>query len=185
MAGILEYRGSDAVLPVSRQTPLPVAPSRLRVTTSIMRPNDTATYAALDAIAGTTAAAAPMVFAGAAGSTGGGGVVTTALLQVTDVTKVWSLRLHLYSATPSVVSGDNAAFVLAAADQASYLGYIDLPPAAPEGSGSDMQVAHALTHLEYECAAQALYGRLETLLAVTTPPAQAVFRVTLACAERY
>jgi hypothetical protein len=44
--------------------------------------------------------------------------------HATIETTAW--RLHLFSVTPPSALADDAAFVLAAADRASYLGYVDI-----------------------------------------------------------
>lgn len=186
MSGPLEHlTAAGPVGATSRSNPLPTSPARARITGTFTRPNDTDSYAALDAVANATSGAVPITFAGAALSEGGGGVITGAVIQCSDSAKTPAYRLHLYSATPATVSADNAAFNVKLADAALYLGYIDFPPTATEGAGSDVAVAQAICHLEYSCAATSLFGRLETLLAIATPTALATFRITLCCAELY
>lgn len=60
--------------------------------------------------------------------------ITSATLEIdggTIETTAW--RLHLFNVTPPSALADNAAFALAAADRASYLGYVDFSQALDLG----------------------------------------------------
>lgn len=53
--------------------------------------------------------------------------ITSASLRINHATiETTAWRLHLFSVTPPSALADNAAFAFAAADRASYLGYVDL-----------------------------------------------------------
>lgn len=53
--------------------------------------------------------------------------ITGATLRInTDTIETTAWRLHLFNVTPPSALADDAAFVLAAGDRASYLGYVDI-----------------------------------------------------------
>lgn len=54
-------------------------------------------------------------------------MITSASLMIADATAaVTAWRLYLFGVTPPSALADDAAFVLASADRASFLGYVDL-----------------------------------------------------------
>ncbi len=60
--------------------------------------------------------------------TGGRIKITGANLRVDHATiETTAWRVHLFSATPPSALEDDAAFVLASGDRATYLGYVDIP----------------------------------------------------------
>jgi hypothetical protein len=61
--------------------------------------------------------------------------ITSASLRINDATiETTAWRLHLFNVTPPSALADNAAFVLASGDRASYLGYVDLSQVLDLGS---------------------------------------------------
>jgi hypothetical protein len=171
--------------PLGGTVPLTVKSSRAHPTVSFTRPADILAYAAKDAVANATSGAAAMEFTGAALATGGGGVIARAVLQTGDTTNAPRLRLHLYSAPPTVISGDNTAFVIEADDRALYVGFIDFGPPQLEGTNSERAISQVTLALDFFCAATSLFGRLETLDLVTTTVSEAEYLIRLFLTERY
>lgn len=137
---------------------------------SITRPADTTAYAAKDAIADLTSGATILTFANCARTSGGSGYVTKARLQTDQAANVSAYRLHLYDATLTAVV-DNAAQTVLYANRASYLGYIDFPAAATDGS--DTAVSQSTqAPLPFVAAGTSLFGMLETITGFTPANAQ-------------
>lgn len=97
-----------------------------RVSASFTRPADTTAYASGDLVANSTTAGsvAPMSFA-ISRATGKGGMVRRARLRKsgTSVTNA-SFRIHLYTLSPTLANGDNAAW--SSNGVANYVGAIDV-----------------------------------------------------------
>jgi hypothetical protein len=93
----------------------------------------TFTPAAASHVAGdSNGVAAEFAFNVAAGSTV---CIISATLEIDGATiETTAWQLHLFSVTPPSALADDAAFVLAAGDRASYLGFIDLPQVVDLGS---------------------------------------------------
>jgi len=70
-------------------------------------------------------------------------------------------RLHLYNVTPPSALPDGAAFDLAVADRAAYLGYIDIP--TPVDMGSTLYVDKNAIGKVVKTASQHLFGYLVTV----------------------
>lgn len=92
---------------------------------SFNRPNDTNAYAAGDAIQSATSAPAVRKFTNLFPAGGGSGYLSV-FIWIGNVLPTARIRVHLFSALPTVRVGDNVAFAVNIADAANYLGYIDL-----------------------------------------------------------
>lgn len=166
--------GGSAAAPLYVQT----RPTVLQPTVTLTRQANTDAYAAKDALADAVPNA--LSFANAVAAAAGKGRITGALLSTSDTTNTARIRLHLYAALPTVISADNAAFVLDADDDAAYLGYIDFPPPQVEGTGTERAVAQAsYAYLPIRCAATTLFARPEVLDAIATSVTAATFRFLL------
>lgn len=114
-------------------------------TVTITRPSDTTAYAANDRISTTTGTTnTGTVFLGLAETMFGNGYVTKGkIFTNTNASGITTgLRLHLYTlASGETIStgttvGDNAAMVIAYADAAKYVGYLDFVTWVNSASGS-------------------------------------------------
>ena len=100
-----------------------------------------------------------------------GGYITRAVLRTTKAAHTEALRLHLYSATPTL-SNDLAAFILT--DVSAYVGYIDFTTFVTGGTGSVIAVSEASFNrpMQFNVAAGVLFGLLEAKAAFTPTSAQ-------------
>lgn len=136
------------------------------------RPADTTAYAVSDAIADSTSAPTVLTFANCARSSGGSGYVTRARVMTDQSANVAAYRLHLFRATVTAIN-DNAALTTLIANRSNYLGYIDLPTAGTEGSGSDAANTQNLdTRLAFVATGTSLFGLLQTKTAFTPASGQ-------------
>lgn len=129
---------------------------------SFNRPNDTNAYAAGDAIQNATSAPAVRKFTNLFPAGGGSGYLSV-FLWIGNVAPTARIRVHLFSALPSVRVGDNVAFAVNSADAANYLGYIDL-------DALNTGVAVGSSRKEVICTGTDVWYDLQTLDAMT--PAQ-------------
>ena len=107
------------------------------VTVSVTRPADTTAYTAGDVIGATTTTGGAVLTLSGLPSLGGEVMLTTVQLAInTSVipSGMTSFRMHLYNASPASALADNAAWDLAVADRANYLGYVDLGTPVDVGS---------------------------------------------------
>lgn len=146
---------------------------------SVTRPADTTAYASGDLVANSTTAGSvvPLAFYGATRGPGLGAQIRRARVgkSGTSVTNA-TFRLHLFTASPTVGSGDNAAISISTG-AANYLGQIDVTVGQAFGDGAAGQ---ATTEINF--ATSTLYGLLEARGAYT-PASAEVFTVTLESAE--
>ncbi len=152
-----------------------VAGNTSQVLVTITRPSDTNAYAALDSVNTSTSAPTIITFTNAMRVTGASGYVTLVKLLTDQSTNVARLRLHLFNVNNPTLPNDNAAYAMKWADRAGYLGAIDLPAFATEGTGSDCaRTENAGNLLAVKAAGgdRNLYGLLETLDAFTPTSAQ-------------
>lgn len=158
---------------------------------SFTRPADTTAYAAGDLAANSTTAGSVSPLSWGMQSTNIIGPFTLKRVRVhkttTSVTN-FNVRLHLYSASPTVANGDNGAF--SSTQAATYLGYISCDGTTTPGAKfSDGAVAIGAVPAESEINARlpsgtTIYGLLE-VLAAYTPGSAEVFTVTLDLVEHY
>lgn len=151
-------------------------PSKVLVSDEFTRPANTTAYAAKDVVGD----GANMVFPGCVLQNGGSGYIISALLMTDQTTFAARLRLHLFHATPDVIT-DNSPFTLLFVDRTDYLGFIDLPAGALEGTGSTAASGYnVFDRIPFKCAAadDDLYGQLETL-DVFTPASEQQFFIQL------
>lgn len=101
-------------------------------TSSITRPADTTAYAIGDLVANSTSAGSVAPFTLAAARIAAGSFILRRirLRKSTNTLTNASFRVHLFSTSPTVTAGDNAAFnssgVLASNNNANYLGQTDI-----------------------------------------------------------
>jgi hypothetical protein len=145
---------------------------------SVTRPDDTTAYSALDVIG--TAVTSVLTFADALLIAGGHFILMGASLRI-DVNAVPSgmggFILHLFTAIPTAIA-DNAAFNLAAADRANYLGYIEFDAPSDLGDTIFSQKDNINMKRKLAVDSMTLYGVLQTVNAFT-PSALSVKTVKL------
>jgi hypothetical protein len=124
-------------------------------------------------------AATEFVFSNMVGSkpsTGAALMITSASLMIADATAaVTAWRLYLFNVTPPSALADDAAFVLAAGDRASYLGYVDIGTAVDLGSTQWVET-HAINK-QLKLSGNSVFGYLVNLTTLT--PAAVAHTVTL------
>jgi hypothetical protein len=160
--------------PISLANPLPVLGQTVAVGLERTRPADVTAYAIRDAVADSTSAPTVITFANVARVVGGTGYVTKFRALTDQAANVAVMRLHLFNVAPTPIN-DNAQQTSLYAPRASYLGYVDLPAMAQEGTGSTAAIAQNTDiRLAFACAAadRNLYGLLETLTAFTPASGQ-------------
>lgn len=139
---------------------------------SFTRPQNTTAYTAADVIgiadAGTPANAGSAVHAFATDLPPGSTVMITDTKLLIGLSAVpsgmTSFRLHIYNAAPTAIL-DNAAFTLADADRASYMGFIAL--GTPADLGNNLFIATSGGTFRFNLSGQTFYGILETVGAYT------------------
>lgn len=144
---------------------------------SLARPNDTTAYVANDAMS--TAGGENLEFATGL-ENGAKLLIYSAQILGTDSavpSGMTTFRLHLFNAAPTAIA-DNAAWALASADAAKYLGYITL--SAPEDMGDVIFKRTDGINAAIACAAASatIYGQLQTLGAFT-PVAEKIYTIQL------
>lgn len=90
-----------------------------------------------------------------------------------------TMRLHLYTAAPSVIA-DNAAWDLAVADRDLYVGFIDLGTVLD--LGSTLYVENIAVDKQVQMQTSSLYGYLVTTAAYTPAGNSEVYVVTVLAA---
>ena len=115
-------------------------------------------------------------FADMCDESGGHIMITSATLLIAGATaEATAWRLYLFSVTPPSALADDAAFVLASGDNASFLGYVDLGTAVDLGSTQWVEVHGINKHVKL--AGTDLFGYLVNLTTLT--PAAIAHTVTL------
>lgn len=141
------------------------------VSDSFTRPADTTAYAAGDAIQNSTSSPATRQFANL--TTGAGSGYLTIVAVVRNTTPTPRLRVHLFSSNPTVRANDNAAFSVNSADEAAYLGYVDL-------DALNSGVAQGTTARPVVLTGTNLFYQVQTLDAFTPASGtQYLFKATL------
>ncbi len=108
--------------------------------------------------------------------TGMGLMITSASLMIADATAaVTAWRLYLFSVTPPSALADDAAFVLASADRASFLGYVDIGTAV-DLTDSQWVETHSINK-QIKLSGTSVFGYLVNLTTLT--PAAVAHTVTL------
>lgn len=155
-----------------------VSGDSLPVQVTLTRTADANVYTAGDAIANATSAAAILAFAGAgrlleAADPILSGYITKMRLVTSQSTCVAQIRLWFFRTATPFINNDNAAFLIKLVDQATRLGYYDLPALATE-AGSDCAIAQILdARMAYKAAADGyLYVAVQTKTAFTPASAQ-------------
>jgi hypothetical protein len=150
---------------------------------SITRPNDTTTYASADLVANNTTAGSvtPFSFTLPSGILGRPHLLKTGLMTITGTSVPianTSFRLHLFTTSPTVANGDNAAFSTTAA-YSSWIGALDTTHTAL-GSAGTRGIFGPVTAGVFPiipAGTTTLYGLLEARAAYV-PVAQSVFAIT-------
>ncbi len=129
---------------------------------SVTRPSDTTTYAAGDVVGATGGGTGCITFPSM--GPGAGDIIITSARFQRNATAVVSgettYTLHLYNITQPGAQADNAVFDIAAGDQASYLGSIDL--GAPIDYGSTLHVQQDNINKQVTLLSSSLFGVLVT-----------------------
>ena len=103
-------------------------------------------------------------------------MITSASLQISGATaEATAWRLYLFNVTPPSALADDAAFVLAAGDLASYLGYVDLGTAVD--LVDNQWVETHIINKQIKLAGTSVFGYLVNLTTLT--PAAVAHIVTL------
>lgn len=149
---------SDQAIATSLGTTLRAFSSRVSVT----RPSDTTTYAAGDVVGVTGGGTASISFTNMASAAGP--IMITSTRFQRNATAVISgestYTLHLFNVTQPAAQADNAVFDVAAGDQASYLGKINL--GAPIDLGSTLHVEQNNIMKQVTLLSTTLFGVLVT-----------------------
>ena len=162
-----------------------------RPSASFVRPADTTDYAAADLIANSATAGSvtPLSFPLQGTNIVGPFTVKRAKVHKSSTGVAnWNVRLHLFSASPTVANGDNGA--LSAAAVANYLGFISCDGTTIPGDRfSDGAVAIGAQTAGAELnirlpSGTTIYGLLEALAAYT-PTSEETITVTLDLIEHY
>ena len=154
-------------------------------TVTFTRPENTTAYTASDVIgiadSGTPANAGSAIHTlASAGPTAGHVMITDATLTI-NLTAIPSgmttFRLHLYSASPTAIL-DNAAMSVAAADRATYLGFVDIPTIKDCGAILHAQATGVNKVVKLAAASTTLYGVLE-LIGAYTPASATEYAIVI------
>jgi len=155
-----------------------IAPSGFSAGSTFARTADTNAYTANDVIGPATGSTAAIQFPKLA--PGGSEImITSAKLQIDDtglISGETSYNLHLYSAAPPSVLGDNAAFDVPSGDRDYYLGMISL--GTPVDLGSTLRIDTDIINKQIHLRGESMWGYLVTVGAYT-PTSGRVYRVTL------
>jgi len=155
-----------------------------RSTATITRPANVTPYGVGDVI-GDTSGSAIITLAGI-GPSGGFIEIQSVRLQIysgTLPTSMTSLRLHLYSASPTAIA-DNAAWDLVAGDRASYMDYIDLPTPTDLGSTLFTRSSSPSSLLKLASASTSVFALLQTTTAATFAENSTVLDLRVTAIER-
>lgn len=159
---------------------LPVGGATVTASVTRTRPADTTGYSIGDAVTDSSSASTAIVFTNMARVNAGTGYITKALLKSNLSTMVAVFRLHLYSATPTLVN-DNNLFTEMWADAPNYLGFIDFESTTTENGASDScKSLNKDVRLAFNCAAgtTSIFGVLQTKTAFT-PTSGQLFTIKL------
>ncbi len=129
---------------------------------SVTRPSDTTTYAAGDVVGVTGGGTATITFPNMA-SAAGEILITSARFQrnaTAIISGESSYTLHLFNVTQPGAQADNAVFDVAAGDQASYLGKINL--GTPLDLGSTLHIEQNGINKQVTLLSTSLFGVLVT-----------------------
>lgn len=154
---------SRPVVVASDQVAIPVRASLVSVVAEVTRPADTTAYAVNDVIG--TAGTAVITLANIFRVNGASAYVVKAKLFTDQSANVAQFRMHLFRTAPAAIV-DNAPFQLLYADESRYLGFIDIPGNATEGSGST--TSQGLWTGQLGCIADAASTTLFAVLATKT-----------------
>lgn len=148
---------------VTPTTGIPLAVRRYGARVSVTRPSDTTTYAAGDVVGVTGGGTATITFptmAPAAGDI----LITSARFQRNATALISGEAdyiLHLFNVTQPAAQADNAVFDIAAGDQASYLGAINL--GTPIDWGSTLSCEQHGLNKQVTLLSTSLFGVLVTV----------------------
>lgn len=98
----------------------------------------------------------------------GGAMITSASLQINGGTaEATAWRLYLFNVTPPSALADDAAFVLAAGDRASYLGHVDLGTAVDIGDTQWIETHGINKQVALPQGTTSMFGYLVNLTTLT------------------
>lgn len=160
---VKDSAGTDQTVPLSSS--LISNPSKA----SFTRPADTTAYTTGDLMANSTTAGSvtPLSWTGATiGGSGGDGIIAGIMLRKSSSTAVCTVRVHFFTASPTVANGDNGAFSLSSYDLDNKIGVAELTLNITTGNGYEGQ-ANGLD-LQYSLASgDTIYALIEMLGAYT------------------
>lgn len=141
--------------------------ARIRATLNSVSPGVLAAagdYAALDVMNESASAGHAWILPSIARNAGEGGTIRTVVITASVAGAVPRLRMHLWSAVPTVLQNDNVAFLADLDDRATYQGYVDLPALQTSGSSEiSWAVADQIAHKFQTLADANMYFVLQTL----------------------
>jgi hypothetical protein len=143
--------------------------------TVVTRPANTTAYASGDLVANSVTAGSvvPITFAGVQRSRGVGATILRARVHKSDVSvTTCTLRLHLYTASPTVANGDNG--VMSSNKMASYIGTFEVivDKAFSDGAaGVGLPLIGTAVRVN-QAASATLYGLLEARSSYTPASAE-------------
>lgn len=153
-----------------------------RVSGVLTRPGNATSYLANDAVVDTGGALSALT--NVVSVNGGAGFIVKARLAWSEKSRITRFRVHLWNATNPTFSADNAPWKSLYADDAKYVGYIDLPAmtTAIDTAGSDQSIAEdAMLRVPFVTGVgtRTLSWALETFDAITTPVASSAFTLNV------
>jgi len=151
-------------------------------TATLQRPNDApGVYHVNDEFNTSIAAPTYVTFEDVVRIEGGKGVITSMMMSSNSSAMTSQIRWHLYKSPPTPC-GDHTPFKQMWADDANYIGYIDMGYRQFAGAGSDMVICQITNlNMEFECVAGSkdIYGRAEVIVVGAAPIANQILRPTI------
>lgn len=136
------------------------------VVASVTRPANATPYSVNDVIG--TAVTGVLDLASSFRAVGGSGYIVKVKLHTDQAANIAQFRVHLFNVAPTAIA-DNAPFALLYADEAKYVGFIDIPAVAQEGAGSTAAVGVWAGQLaaNADAAGTSIFAVIETKTAFT------------------
>lgn len=154
--------------------------NRATKSASFTRPANTTAYSANDLVANnvTAGSVAALAVDAAARFPGGNGTIRAVQLEKsTESVTNAQFRVHLFTAAPTSLAGDNAAYDISNGMAKGYLGYVDVTMNQQLGDGA---FGRADCDIDFDTVAPAndIYGLVEALAAYT-PASAEIFTLKL------
>jgi hypothetical protein len=173
---LVDSAGNEIVLPVPSEVHLgAIGAHTATPSSSFTRPADTTAYASGDLVASSTTAGSvtPLSFTAARVAAGSFSVLRGRIKKSGTSATNAAFRIHLFTVSPTVTSGDNGAFAIATGI-AGYLGYLDVTSMQTAGDGC---MGHGAPNVGSAIvvdlsSGQVIYGLLEARGAYTPDNAE-------------